>query len=156
MDESTGSGRAPAQSAAELLALADDAAANMVRTSAAPRGLLVLLGAWVATLLSLRHVAPPGLLIVLASLLLPLALWCLLHYRRRPRPRRLVENDGAYAGYFLFGLLALAVLQFWEALGPIAITAKWLSVFAVFWFCQQRMRRALALARQKDAHEHAH
>lgn len=155
MDGSTGSGRAPAPSAAELLALADDAAANMVRTSAAPRGLLALLGAWVATLLSLRHVAPPGLLIVLASLLLPLALWCLLHYRRRPRPRRLVENDGAYAGSFLFGLLALAVLQFWEALGPIAITAKWLSVFAVFWFCQQRMRRALAHARQKDAHEHA-
>lgn len=121
-----------------------------------PRGLLALLGAWVATLLSLRHVAPLGLLIALASLLLPLALWCLLHYRRRPRPRRLVENDGAYAGYFLFGLLALAGLQFWEALGPIAITAKWLSVFAVFWFCQQRMRRALALARQKDAHEHAH
>lgn len=156
MHGSTGSGRAPAQSAAELLALADDAAANMVRTSAAPRGLLALLGAWVATLLSLRHVAPLGLLIALASLLLPLALWCLLHYRRRPRPRRLVENDGAYAGSFLFGLLALAGLQFCEALGPIAITAKWLSVFAVFWFCQQRMRRALALARQKDAHEHAH
>lgn len=137
----------------DVLTEIDGTTNAMVIAMEPPRIFMVALVAFVATFIALINAVPWPALIGLSTLGIPLGIWYYLMMRKRPKARTIMSHPGSYIGYSMLLMLLMQSSRFWVVSQWWEVTAKWVGVFAICWFCLSRMRTASIKNRVKDANE---
>lgn len=135
------------------LAEVDGASSSMVESTDAPRGFMLALVAYIATVFAVINVVSWVVICVLGALAVPFFLWYYLAMRRRPKRRPLAKRSLAYMGCILlfFGVLYLS--GFWVPGSWGEVAAKWLVVFVLSLASIALARKTELRHRLKEANE---
>lgn len=136
----------------QTLAEIDNASTAMVNSTDAPPGFLTVFAALVATVLTLIGIVSWPVVLAVATLGIPLALWYVLYMRKRAKPRSILKPSRAYFGYLLVLILLMQFIRFWEVSSWGEAVAQWLVIFVIFWGCATGMRVAWKKDRVREAH----
>lgn len=137
----------------QALAAVDNASTVMVRSTDAPPGFMTAFAALTATILTLIGMVPWSMVLSVAALWIPLALWYFLYMRKRAKPRSILKPSRAYIGYFLLLVLLMQFIRFWEPSSWGEAAAQWFVIFLIFWACVAGMRIAWRKDRVREGHE---
>lgn len=139
--------------ASQALSATHDASTATTTSTDAPRGFVFCFITLITTFVTLINVASWPVILGLAALFIPLTVWYLLHKKKQPKLRHILSPSGAYVGYFILLIVGTQVSRFWEPGSWAEVAAKWVLVFAFFWFCISRVLTAMTRDRLREANE---